>query len=226
MIPSSVPLTKQSDSISDIDGVFATQLHFYPHSNINAGILKPSTARPILTQGWQWVPTSWLYYWMLKNKPINNRCSLLNKYEICLTMSNFELREHCIYCPAGYGNRGDTIISLIDKFCVALVEGDANLSFYSTNDEGFDLLLARAKEQIALISLSVQNSQLALWRQSMDIPNPPTYESSDALSVMLGGSKLYIGAWKSSEIGIVNGRHRICAAYRFGVPELPVFVSM
>ncbi len=159
-----------------------------------------------LQRGWNWVSVNWLYGWMIRTQPINNRCVRLNGQE-----------GNCLDCPAAY-RRGDMIVWLADGLKRALVsERSVFLVELKTfeREESFDRLreyaLSRPAGEVTLLSDGkAVNEEDVAFLQPIDVL------LGQRIRVVMEGGRPYI----------TDGRHRICAAYRFGVLDLPVWVEV
>lgn len=160
-----------------------------------------------LQRGWNWVSVDRLCGWMIRTQPINNRCVRLNGQD-----------GDCLNCPAAY-RRGDMIIWLVDGLKRALVseKGAFRMELEKfEREDGFERLRGYAFShpagKVTLLSdgKAVNEEDLA------------PFQPIDAL---IGTQRIRV-VMESEQPYITDGRHRVCAAHRFGVLDLPVWVEV
>lgn len=160
-----------------------------------------------LQRGWNWVSVDRLCGWMIRTHPINNRCVRLNGND-----------GNCLNCPAAY-RRGDMIIWLVDGLKRALVSEENTFRVELTKFEkqaGFerlrDYVIRYPAEQVTTLldGTKVDEKDVACL-QPIDV-----LMRMEPIKVVVEDGRPYI----------TDGRHRVCAAYQFGVADLPVWVEV
>ena len=158
-----------------------------------------------LLRGWNWVSVEWLYGWMIKTHPINNDCVRLNGKD-----------GDCLDCPAAY-RRGDMIIWLVDglKRALASEEGlyRAELARYE-GQAGFEWLKQYALTHSAR-KVTVLSDGMEVNEEDVAILQPIEALIWEPIKVVMDNKRPYI----------TDGRHRVCAAYQFGVADLPIWIE-
>lgn len=158
-----------------------------------------------LLRGWNWVSVDWLYGWMIKTQPINNRCVRLNGND-----------GDCLDCPAAY-RRGDTIIWLVDGLKRALVSDGAFRVEVEKHEkeEGF--------ERLRKYVLSHPAGEATLLSDGKPV-NEEDLAPFQPVDVLIGKQRIRV-VMDNQRPYITDGRHRVCAAYQFGVADLPIWIE-
>ncbi len=191
----------------------------------------PDLPEPVLVEGWQWFPVPWLYYWMIlmnPTNPINNRCRI-KSYGVNPDTTWPLILDVCrAHCTLAHTDSGKTFLErAILSFRKALEKPEAQQRIRHIRgklreidlDTGFDRLLKedpyRSEEEA--------DTTLFAWLED-EVPFPSLLPSGEALSLFLEGDRIMVFAVKG-EPPKVSGRHRICVAYKFNIPALPVYVE-
>lgn len=199
---------------------------FYPYQPNEATPNRPASPEPDPQPGWQWIPVPWLYYWMATQNPINNHCNQLRRSTNPDT-TNRSPKTVCVHCEAGPDCRGDAIVELAYCFAsLVLSSGNEGRITYRLGEftTGFERLVEYVKRERDGGDTSWIND-VVTWRRDMSLSAPLMPSDNDILTICLGNQRIRVDCFEGSR-KVGNGRHRICAAYRFGVPALPVYVSM
>lgn len=160
-----------------------------------------------LQRGWNWVSVDWLYGWMVRTQPINNRCVRLNGQG-----------GDCLNCPAAY-RRGDMIIWLVDGLKRALISERGVFGVELERFRGED-----GFERLREYAFSHSAGRLTLLSDGKAV-NEEDLAPLQPIDVLIGTQRIRV-VMEGERPYVTDGRHRICAAYRFGVLDLPVWVEV
>ncbi|MEJ5200585.1 MAG: hypothetical protein WHV66_00015 [Anaerolineales bacterium] len=159
-----------------------------------------------LRQGWNWVSADWLYGWMNKTQPINNRCVRLNGS-----------KGDCLNCPAAY-RRGDMIIWLVEGLKRALV---SEKSLFRVEIERFER--EEGFERLREYALSHPTREATLLSDGKTV-NEEDFALLQPIDALMGQRITVV--MENGRPHITDGRHRVCAAHQFGVLDLPIWMEV
>jgi hypothetical protein len=194
-------------------------------------VQKPDGPAPKLeNEGWQWLPVSWLYYWMVKavpTDPVNNGCYLRDNginpdttWKLALDLC----RCHCSFVGS---KETSNIEELVQNFREGIVlhQNNLHIKFVIQKLKNHNRIygIERLKDQALFQKADCWLDELEITGDAKSDDTVAT-EIIEATKLFFSPTNLMTIGRKHGTITVSEGRHRICAAYKFNVPALPVYV--
>jgi hypothetical protein len=194
-----------------------------------------------LFHGWQLLSTEWIAYWVDKVNPINNRCIHLPRFienkgisftemvysqgtkEPSITILDKEQRKlfgNCEYselsCKRIVPELSELYLALRNKeYCKQLI------SEYVRLGPGFTRLFHEVGKTDMQVIMSGKEGIENQYEWKIE-NNPLLKHISEKY---LGHDRIEF-SYQIDNKHIVSGRHRICAAFKYGILFLPVYINL
>ena len=161
-----------------------------------------------------------------KKDPVNNRCTMREQENINSHTNWAPLLWICLHCRAAPYRRGDMIRQYVDRFKQGLTDIPEMVDGHDTSPLKTYFLPTKDKNDAYVVDYTYP----AFNKNYKAVDAQPYVTIKEAQDVFFGKSDGVIGLspkpFSPDTYLVSSGRHRICAAWRFGVPELPVLVSL